>query len=159
MAEQNFSNHVKFVPTYHFFVLPVFVLNFVQSIYGLIRPGFTWNGLVHFLTALALVVFAFNARIFALRVQDRVIRLEERLRFTQLLPDDLKPRSAVSTGKMRATQTRKPPAVSRTRASCFTPGGWATGCCGSAQTLPRSCDWRRAASIFAAGKSRAARIR
>ena len=92
MADQNFSNHVKFVPTYHFFVLPVFVLNFVQSIYGMIRPGFTWSGLVHFLTALALVVFAFNARIFALRVQDRVIRLEERLRFTRLLPDDLKPR-------------------------------------------------------------------
>lgn len=92
MAEQNFSNHVKFVPSYHFFVVPVFVLNFVQSIFSLVRPGFTWNGLVHFLTALALLVFAFNARIFALRVQDRVIRLEERLRFTQLLPDDLKPR-------------------------------------------------------------------
>ena len=92
MAEQNFSNHVKYVATYHFFVVPVFVLNVVQSIFGLIRPGFTWNGLVHFLTALALLVFAFNARIFALKVQDRVIRLEERLRFARLFPDDLKSR-------------------------------------------------------------------
>jgi hypothetical protein len=72
--------------------LPVFVLNLVQSILGLFRPAFTVNGLVHFLTALALLIFAFNARIFALKVQDRVIRLEERLRFVQLLPDDLKPR-------------------------------------------------------------------
>jgi hypothetical protein len=92
MAEQNFSNHVKFVPTYHFFVLPVFVLNLVQSIVGLFRFGLAWNSAVHFLTALALLVFAFNARIFALKVQDRVIRLEERSRFTRLLPDDLKPR-------------------------------------------------------------------
>jgi hypothetical protein len=92
MAEQNFSNHSKLVPTYHFFVLPVFALNLVQSIFGLIQPGFAWNGLVHFLTALALLVFAFNARVFALKVQDRVIRLEERLRFARLLPDDLKPR-------------------------------------------------------------------
>ena len=92
MAEQNFSNHTKLVPTYHFFVLPVFVLNLVQSIFGLFRPAFTFNGLVHFLTALALLIFAFNARIFALKVQDRVIRLEERLRFAQLLSDDLKPR-------------------------------------------------------------------
>lgn len=92
MAEQNFSNHVKFVPTYHFFVLPVFVLNLVQSIVGFFRFGLTWNSAVHFLTALALLVFAFNARIFALKVQDRVIRLEERSRFARLLPDDLKPR-------------------------------------------------------------------
>lgn len=92
MAEQNFSNHTKLVPTYHFFVLPVFVLNFIQSIISMIRLGLTWNSAVHFLTALALLVFAFNARIFALKVQDRVIRLEERLRFARLLPDDLKSR-------------------------------------------------------------------
>jgi Family of unknown function (DUF6526) len=92
MAEQNFSNHVKFVPTFHFFVLPVFVLNVVNSIIGLVRFGLTWNGAMHTLTALALLVFTFNARIFAVTVQDRVIRLEERLRFARLLPDDLKPR-------------------------------------------------------------------
>jgi hypothetical protein len=92
MSEQNFANHTKWVPMYHFFVIPVMVLNFVQSIIRLVHRGFSWDGLVGVLTALALLLFTFLARIFALRVQDRVIRLEERLRMNQLLPDDLKPR-------------------------------------------------------------------
>jgi Family of unknown function (DUF6526) len=92
MSEQNFANHTKWVPTYHFFVVPVMVLNFVQSIVRLVHRGFSWDGLVGVLTALALLLFMFLARIFALRVQDRVIRLEERLRMNQLLPEDLKPR-------------------------------------------------------------------
>jgi hypothetical protein len=92
MTEQNFANHTKWVPTYHFFVVPVMVLNFVQSIVRLVQRGFSWDGLVGVLTALALLLFVFLARIFALRVQDRVIRLEERLRMNQLLPEDLKPR-------------------------------------------------------------------
>lgn len=91
MAEQNYSNHVRFVPTYHFFVLPVLLLNFIWSIYRLIRPGFSWDTLIHLLVAAALFVLAFNARVFALTVQDRVIRMEERARMARLLPDDLKP--------------------------------------------------------------------
>jgi len=92
MTEQNYSNHVKWVPAYHFFVLPVFLLNVVWSIFRLFRSGFTWDGLIHFLVALALAVFMIQARVFALRVQDRVIRMEERQRFSRLLPDDLKTR-------------------------------------------------------------------
>jgi hypothetical protein len=92
MSEQNFANHMKLVPAFHFFVIPVMVLNFVQSIIRVVHRGFTWDGLVGILTALALVLLTFLARIFALSVQDRVIRLEERLRMKQLLPDDLKPR-------------------------------------------------------------------
>jgi hypothetical protein len=29
MEQQNYSNHVKYVPTFHFFVIPVMVLNFI----------------------------------------------------------------------------------------------------------------------------------
>jgi hypothetical protein len=97
MSEQNFANHTKWVPTYHFFVVPVMVLNFMQAIVRLVHHGFSWDGLVGVLTALALLLFVFLARIFALRVQDRAIRLEERLRMNQLLPDDLKPRIAEFT--------------------------------------------------------------
>jgi Family of unknown function (DUF6526) len=92
MAEQSYSHHTKWVPTFHFFVMPVLILNLGWSIYHLIRPEFTWDGLVHFLTALALVLLMFNARLFALSVQDRVIRMEERQRLGHLLPADLKPR-------------------------------------------------------------------
>ena len=90
--EQSFSNHVKLVPAFHFFVLPVLTLNLVQSIYRLVHTWFRWESLVGALTAAALVLLAFHARLFALRVQDRVIRLEERMRLERLLPDDLKPR-------------------------------------------------------------------
>ena len=92
MAEQNYSNHVKWVPTFHFFVMPVLLLNLGWSIHRIIHNGFTWDGLIQMLTALALILLMFNARLFALRVQDRVIRIEERQRFARLLPADLQPR-------------------------------------------------------------------
>ena len=92
MAEQTYSNHVKWVPTYHFFVVPVMVLNFISSIVRFIHVGITWDSAVHLLTAAALLIFMFNARMFALKVQDRVIRLEERLRLTQLASEPLRSR-------------------------------------------------------------------
>jgi Family of unknown function (DUF6526) len=92
MAEQNFENHVKLVPAYHFFVAPVLFLNLGWSIYKLIHLGFSWDGAIAILTALALVVLTFLVRIFPLSVQDRVIRLEERERMRRLLPEDLRPR-------------------------------------------------------------------
>lgn len=94
MPEQNFANHVKLVPTFHFFVIPVLTLNFVWSIFKLVHTWFMWDALIGVLAAAALVVLAFRARLFALSVQDRVIRLEERMRFERLLPDDLKARIA-----------------------------------------------------------------
>lgn len=92
MAEQNFANHVRWVPAFHFFVVPVLTLNFGWSIYRWKVAGFSVDGFVSVLTAAAILVVAFLARIFALKVQDRVIRLEERLRMERLLPEDLKPR-------------------------------------------------------------------
>jgi Family of unknown function (DUF6526) len=92
MAEQTYSNHVKWVPTYHFFVVPVMVANFISSIIRLFHVGISWDSAIHLLTAAALLLFVFNARMFALKVQDRVIRLEERQRMAKLLPQDLQPR-------------------------------------------------------------------
>jgi Family of unknown function (DUF6526) len=92
MDEQNYGNHVKLVPLFHFFVLPVLLINVIGSIRHLVVTWFSWNALIGLLTAMALLMLALLARMFALKVQDRVIRLEERLRCERLLPADLKAR-------------------------------------------------------------------
>jgi hypothetical protein len=92
MTEQNFSNHGRFFPPFHFFVIPVMLINFLWSIYRWKVSGFSLDGFVSLVVALALLLGFLSARIMALSVQDRVIRLEERLRYERLLPADLKPR-------------------------------------------------------------------
>jgi uncharacterized membrane protein YciS (DUF1049 family) len=92
MAEQNFANHGRFYPPFHFFVVPVMVLNLIWTLSRLWSVGFSWDGLERVLLALGLAVGFLIARIMVLRIQDRVIRLEERLRFERVLPADLKPR-------------------------------------------------------------------
>lgn len=92
MAEQNFANHVRWVPGYHFFVMPVTALNFGWSIYRLKVASFSLDAFVGVLVAAALVALTLYARLFALAVQNRVIRLEERMRLERLLPEDLKQR-------------------------------------------------------------------
>jgi hypothetical protein len=90
MAEQNYANHGKFVPAFHFFGVPIFALNLGCSIYHWYKLGlFSFSGLVGFLVAAALLVTLVSARVQMLGVQDRVIRLEERLRYEELLPADL----------------------------------------------------------------------
>jgi len=88
---QSFKNHARFVPAFHFFVAPVFILNIVWSVVRVVR-SFSFGTIVSLLVAIALFLLAFTARIFALTVQDRVIRLEMRLRMQQMLPADLTPR-------------------------------------------------------------------
>jgi hypothetical protein len=92
MSEQGFNNHTKYVPPYHFFVLGVLALNFGWSIYRWKTSEFHIDGIISILFAAALILMFFYARIFALTVQDRVIRLEERLRYERLLPTDLRAR-------------------------------------------------------------------
>ena len=95
MATQNYQSHAKFVPLYHFVVLPILLVNILLVGYEVVRaPVFpTFWGL---LVAIALFLAALFGRVFALKVQDRVIRLEERLRLRDLLPGDLKGRVTTS---------------------------------------------------------------
>ena len=92
MAEQNLANHTKFFPLFHFFVLPVLLVNLGIQVYWLKEFWNTFRGIFNVLLALALIAGFLSARRFALAVQDRVIRLEERLRYQRLLPADLQPR-------------------------------------------------------------------
>jgi Family of unknown function (DUF6526) len=90
--QQNFAHHTRWVGGYHGFVLPALLLNVGWSIYRWVHLGWTVDGLISVVTAAAVLLLAFYARVFALTVQDRVIRLEERLRLERLLPDELKSR-------------------------------------------------------------------
>ena len=88
---QTFRNHPKFVPLFHYVLLPILLLNFLATTYQLWREPsmFTaWSVVMAF----AFIVTGLFARVFALKAQDRVIRLEERLRMRELLPPDLQGR-------------------------------------------------------------------
>ncbi len=88
---QNLQNHAKLVPPFHFYVLPIFVVNIGWSIYRLVKV-FSVGSVISLLVAIALLLLAFSARVMVLSVQDRVIRLEMRLRMQQVLPVDLRSR-------------------------------------------------------------------
>jgi len=101
MAEkksQTFANHTRLDPPFHFFVLPVFVLGLVLTLihffYHLRESGFheNFHAFLLILLALALLTLLLKVRVYSLKVQDRVIRLEERLRLTQLLSEPLRSR-------------------------------------------------------------------
>ena len=101
MAEnkpQSFAHHTRWDPAFHFFLAPVFglglVLALVHFFAHLAHSDFRDN--VHafliILLAVALLTLVFKVRLYALKVQDRVIRLEERVRLTQLLQEPLRSR-------------------------------------------------------------------
>ncbi len=92
MDEQNFTNHVRFVPPFHFFAVPVLAVNLFWSLYRLWKLGFSFATIFDVIFAAALAIAILEARLFALAVQDRVIRLEERLRYERVLPADLRSR-------------------------------------------------------------------
>src|ERR1700721_4507347 len=88
---QNFENHAKFVPGFHVVVLGILAINLIWSIYRLFH-AFAAEAAISMLLAIAFVLLAFYARPFALAVQDRLIRLEMRLRMQELLSAELRPR-------------------------------------------------------------------
>ncbi|QNI36133.1 DUF6526 family protein [Edaphobacter albus] len=87
-APQNYSNHHRTDPPMHFFVFPVLIANVGVAIWIAIhfRHQYPWLGHWSIVVALALLVLATKCRINDLKLQDRLIRLEERLRLSSLLP-------------------------------------------------------------------------
>lgn len=101
MAEktpQTFANHARFDPAFHFFLVPVFglglILSLIHFFYHFRESDFrdNFHSFLLILLAVACVVFVLKMRLYSLKVQDRVIRLEERLRLMQVLPEPLRSR-------------------------------------------------------------------
>lgn len=93
MAEQTqtLGNHRRFIPAFHFFALPILLINVLVVAYNFVRDPRLINGWA-LLVAIALAVGILWSRAMPLRAQDRIIRLEERTRLERLLPSDMRGR-------------------------------------------------------------------
>lgn len=98
MAEKSvqiYANHRRFDPWYHFFAFPVVTIAFLIALWISIRSlsgrVSVWS-LWYVVVSAATVVLALKVRTYPLKVQDRIIRLEERLRLATLLDEPLKTR-------------------------------------------------------------------
>ncbi len=103
MAEtQTYQNHTRWFPLFHFVITPLLTFNLIwQSVRLYQEPS--WDRSESLLMAFTLILIALAARMMALKAQDRVIRLEERLRYEKLLPADLAAKaSGIKTGEMIA---------------------------------------------------------
>ena len=81
---QTYANHTRWHPAFHFFVLPVMIISFVWSIVVFVKAPDKNSGW-WIVVSLSLVLLTFFVRTNSLKVQDRIIRLEEKLRFQQVL--------------------------------------------------------------------------
>jgi Family of unknown function (DUF6526) len=112
---QNFSNHARYVPLFHFVTLGLVLVNLLWALYRTIFH-FSGDQLAGLLTAVILVLLAFFLRDFPLAVQNRVIRLEERLRLERLCPElkgrieELKPGQLIA---LRFASDAELPALTR----------------------------------------------
>src|SRR2546422_8553905 len=93
---QAYENHRRFVPSFHGVVFFVLLFNAGWALWQVIRH-FSMATLVSALLVLALFRLFFHIRGFATGNQDRIIRLEMRLRLERVLPADLRPRIAELT--------------------------------------------------------------
>ena len=86
--EQTYKSHTRLLPPFHFFVVPVMLINLLNAGRHAFQQPTLHNGW-EVIFALGLAMLALFSRVQALTVQDRVIRLEERLRLRQVLPPEL----------------------------------------------------------------------
>lgn len=89
MADQSFKSHTKWDPLFHFLIAPVLLVNGILAVkHAWAYPAYTTVMAV--VLAIALYLLAFKVRLYSLKVQDRLIRLEERLRLQgQLAPEEI----------------------------------------------------------------------
>ena len=123
-APQTYANHTRFDPAFHFFLAPVFLLGLILSLvhffYHFRESDFrdNFHSFLLIVLAVAVLTLLLKLRLYSLKVQDRVIRLEERLRLTQLLSEPLRSRIPELTedqliGLRFASDTEVPKLVER----------------------------------------------
>jgi hypothetical protein len=82
---QSFKSHARFDPPYHFFLTFVSIASIVIAVIYCVHH-FCFYSVWLVVLSLAWLVMLFRLRTYPLKVQDRVIRLEERLRLQALAP-------------------------------------------------------------------------
>jgi hypothetical protein len=103
MAEptQSYATHRRFFPMFHFFAIPLLVINLIiRIVYAWMHRGarLVWWEIA---VALALLALGLATRVMVLTVQDRLIKFEETTRLQRCLPDDLRGRiGELSTGQL-----------------------------------------------------------
>lgn len=99
---QTFANHTRWQAPVHFFVMPVLLINVIWAIILFVKaPGLTSGWWI--VVSLALLVLLIFVRLNPLKAQDRIIRLEERLRYQQILsPALVQQASALNPGQIIA---------------------------------------------------------
>jgi hypothetical protein len=99
---QTYKNHARWYPLVHFVIFPLLLVNLGWQIYMLTQER-TLDRAEMLLVGVILVLISFAARLQPLRVQDRIIRLEEKLRYHKLLPHDVAEKAShISMRKMIA---------------------------------------------------------
>jgi hypothetical protein len=91
---QSFSNHARLDPPYHLYTSIGLLANLIIGIIVLVMSFHTQLllGIWIVILSVVLILIFFRLRTYPLKVQDRIIRLEERLRLDALLPEPLRRR-------------------------------------------------------------------
>jgi uncharacterized protein DUF6526 len=99
---QTYTSHRRYHPIFHFVVLPILSINVLVAI-GVAVRSFSILALWNIVVAFALMLLSWIVRFYATKNQDRIIRVEEIVRLSRVLPDDMRPRIAeLSTGQLIA---------------------------------------------------------
>ena len=99
--EQSYGSHRRYNAWHHFVVQPILIINVVVQVQRYLELRNSYQ-LLQALLGVGLLIFAFTARSMSLKAQDRVIRLEERLRLTQLMPGRIAAINSLRTSQLIA---------------------------------------------------------
>ncbi|WP_442602359.1 DUF6526 family protein [Paenibacillus sp. KN14-4R] len=89
---QSYNNHAKFHPLYHFVLAPLTLILFIAAIVSMFQEDFEFNSILLAVLSLCAVLLTALSRIYATKLQDRIIRNEEAVRHIQLTGKPLDPR-------------------------------------------------------------------